>query len=341
MSIMVATGRGASAGVHIRQAEALELMEKVDTLVLDKTGTLTEGKPRLASVVAFPPFTEADVLRFAASLERASEHPLANAIVEGARERRVSLVPVSSFQSMTGKGVTGTVDGRVVLVGNTEITGMAAEAKRAESLRTEGQTVVLVALDGKLAGLLGVADPIKPSAPDALRALRAEGLHVVMLTGDSRTTAQAVARKLGIDDIEAEVLPAQKAEVVKRLRAEGHKVAMAGDGINDAPALAAADVGIAMGTGTDVAIESADIVLVKGDLRGILRARRLSQATLGNIRQNLFWAFAYNVLGVPVAAGVLYPAFGLFLSPMIASAAMSFSSVSVIANALRLRHADI
>jgi Cu+-exporting ATPase len=242
---------------------------------------------------------------------------------------------------MTGKGVTGTVDGRVVLVGNTEITGMAAEAKRAESLRTEGQTVVLVALDGKLAGLLGVADPIKPSAPDALRALRAEGLHVVMLTGDSRTTAQAVARKLGIDDIEAEVLPAQKAEVVKRLRAEGHKVAMAGDGINDAPALAAADVGIAMGTGTDVAIESADIVLVKGDLRGILRARRLSQATLGNIRQNLFWAFAYNVLGVPVAAGVLYPAFGLFLSPMIASAAMSFSSVSVIANALRLRHADI
>jgi len=316
-------------------------MEKVDTLVLDKTGTLTEGKPRLASVIAFPPFTESDVLRFAASLERASEHPLAHAMVEGARERGVSLVPVSAFQSMTGKGVTGTVDGRVVSVGNAEFTGAAAEAKRAEPLRAEGQTVVFVALDGKVAGLLGVADPIKPSAPDALRALRAEGLRIVMLTGDSRTTAQAVARKLGIDEFEAEVLPAQKAEVVKRFRAEGHKVAMAGDGINDAPALAAADVGIAMGTGTDVAMESADITLVKGDLRGILRARRLSRATLRNIRQNLFWAFAYNVLGVPIAAGVLYPPFRLLLSPMIASAAMSLSSVSVIGNALRLRSARI
>jgi len=341
MSIMVATGRGASAGVLVRNAEAIEVMEKVDTLVLDKTGTLTEGKPRLASVIEFPPFAEAEVLRFAASLERASEHPLANAIVEGARERSVSLVPVSAFQSMTGKGVTGTVDGRIVSVGNAEFTGAAAEAKQAEPLRAEGQTVVFVAVDGKLAGLLGVADPIKPSAQDALRALRAEGLRIVMLTGDSRTTAQAVARNLGIEEFEAEVLPAQKAEVVKRLRAEGHKVAMAGDGINDAPALAAADVGIAMGTGTDVAMESADITLVKGDLRGILRARRLSRATLRNIRQNLFWAFAYNVLGVPLAGGVLYPAFGLLLSPMIASAAMSLSSVSVITNALRLRHADI
>ena len=341
MSIMVATGRGASAGVLIRQAEALELMEKVDTLVLDKTGTLTEGKPRLASVVAFPPFTEADVLRFAASLELASEHPLAHAIAEGARERGVSQVPVSAFQSMTGRGVTGTVDGRVVSVGNAEFTGAAAEAKRAEPLRAEGQTVVFVTVDGKLAGLLGVADLIKPSAFDALRALRAEGLRIVMLTGDSRTTAQAVARKLGIDEFEAEVLPAQKAELVERLRAEGHKVAMAGDGINDAPALASADVGIAMGTGTDVAMESADITLVKGDLRGILRARRLSRATLRNIRQNLFWAFAYNMLGVPIAAGVLYPPFRLLLSPMIASAAMSLSSVSVIGNALRLRSARI
>ena len=340
MSIMVATGRGASAGILIRQAEALELMEKVDTLVLDKTGTLTEGKPRLASVIALPPFTEADVLRFAASLERASEHPLANAIVEGARERGVSPVPVSAFQSLTGKGVTGTVEGRVVSVGSAEFTGAAAEANRAQPVRAEGQTVVFVAVDGKVAGLLGVTDPIKPSAPDALRALRAEGLRIVMLTGDSRTTAQAVARKLGIDEFEAEVLPAEKAEVVKRLRAGGHKVAMAGDGINDAPALATADVGIAMGTGTDVAMESADITLVKGDLRGILRARRLSRATLRNIRQNLFWAFAYNVLGVPIAAGVLYPPFRLLLSPMIASAAMSLSSVSVIANALRLRHAD-
>jgi len=343
MSIMVATGRGAGAGagVLVRNAEAIEVMEKVDTLVLDKTGTLTEGKPRLVSVVAFPQFTEADVLRFTASLERASEHPLANAIVEGARERRVSLVPVSAFQSMTGKGVTGTVDGRVVSVGNAEFTGAAAETKRAEPLRAEGQTVVFVAVDGKLAGLVGVADPIKPSSPDALGGLRAEGLRILMLTGDSRTTAQAVARKLGIEEFEAEVLPAQKAEVVKRLRAEGHKVAMAGDGINDAPALAAADVGIAMGTGTDVAMESADITLVKGDLRGILRARRLSRATLRNIRQNLFWAFAYNMLGVPVAAGVLYPALGLLLSPMIASAAMSLSSVSVIGNALRLRSARI
>jgi Cu+-exporting ATPase len=341
MSIMVATGRGAGAGVLVRNAEALEVMERVDTLVVDKTGTLTEGKPRLASVIALPPFTEADLLRLAASLERASEHPLAHAIVEGARERAVSLVSVSGFQSTTGKGVTATVDGRTVSVGTAEFTRAAGEAKRAEPLGAEGQTVVFVAVDGKVAGLLGVADPLKPSAAETLRALRAEGLRIVMLTGDSRITAQAVAGKLGIDEFEAEVLPAQKAEIVQRLRAEGRKVAMAGDGINDAPALAAADVGIAMGTGTDVAMESADITLVKGDLRGILRARRLSRATLRNIRQNLFWAFAYNVLGVPVAAGVLYPAVRLLLSPMIASAAMSFSSVSVIANALRLRHAEI
>jgi Cu+-exporting ATPase len=341
MSIMVATGRGATAGVLVRNAQALELMEKVDTLVVDKTGTLTEGRPRLVSVIALPPWTESEVLRLAASLERASEHPLANAVVEGAHQREVPLVPVLDFRSTTGKGVTGTVDGRVVSVGTAEFTGAAAEAKRAESLRADARTVVFVAVDGKVAGLLGVADPIKPSAAEALRGLRSEGLRIVMLTGDSRTTAEAVARKLGIEQLEAEVLPPQKAEAVNRLRADGHHVAMAGDGINDAPALASADVGIAMGTGTDVAMESADITLVKGDLRGILRARRLSRATLRNIRQNLFWAFAYNVLGVPVAAGVLYPAFGLLLSPMIASAAMSLSSFSVIANALRLRRAVI
>jgi Cu+-exporting ATPase len=317
-------------------------MEKVDTLLVDKTGTLTEGKPRLASVTAFSPFTESDVLRLAASLELASEHPLAHAIVEGARQRGISLSPASEFESTTGKGVTSTVDGHVVSIGSAEFTGASAEAKEAEPLRAEGQTVVFVAVDGKAVGLLGVADPIKPSAADALRALRdEERLRVMMVTGDNRITAGAVARKLGIDEFEAEVLPARKAEVVQRLRAQGRIVAMAGDGINDAPALAAADVGIAMGTGTDVAMESADITLLKGDLRGILRARRLSRATLRNIRQNLFWAFAYNVLGVPIAAGVLYPIFGLLLSPMIASAAMSLSSVSVIANALRLRSAKI
>src|SRR5713226_6278144 len=345
MSIMVGTGRGATAGVLVRNARALEVMEKVDTLIVDKTGTLTEGKPRLVTVQAFPGCSDEDALRLAASLERASEHPLAHAIVEGARERGVALAPVSEFSSETGGGVKGRVEGREIWVGSArflESLGVSIEAanERAEELRAEGQTTLFVAVNGQLAGLVGVADPIRPSTTDALRMLREEGIRVVMVTGDSPTTARAVARKLGIDEVHAEVLPAQKSEIIARFRSEGRVVAMAGDGINDAPALAAADVGIAMGTGTDVAMESADIVLVKGDLRGIARARRLSRATMRNIRQNLFWAFAYNVLGVPVAAGVLYPVSGLLLSPMIASAAMSFSSVSVIANALRLRRAQ-
>jgi P-type Cu+ transporter len=342
MSIMVGTGRGAQAGVLIRNAEALESMEKVDTLLVDKTGTLTEGKPRLVTVVDAPGFTEADVLRLAAGLERGSEHPLAAAILEGARERAVAPAPVESFQSVTGQGVTGISDGRRVVLGNVRMltaegVDAAALMERAESLRAEGQTIMFLAVEGRLAGLVGVADPIKPSTREAIRQLQAQGLHVVMVTGDSRTTADAVARKLGLDDVIAEVQPAEKVAVVQRLQAEGRVVAMAGDGVNDAPALAQADVGIAMGTGTDVAMESADITLVKGDLRGIVRARRLSRATMRNIRQNLVWAFLYNALGVPIAAGVLYPWFGLLLSPMIASAAMSLSSVSVIANALRLR----
>jgi Cu+-exporting ATPase len=346
MSIMVGTGRGATAGVLVRNARALEMMEKVETLVLDKTGTLTEGKPRLVTVQAFPGFSDKDVLRLAASLERASEHPLAHAIVEGARERGAALAPVTDFASETGGGVKGRVDGHEMYVGSARFLAslqapIEAAKKRAEELRTQGQTTLFVAVDGKLAGLIGVADPIRPSTADALRALREEGIRVVMVTGDSWTTAKAVAAKLGIEEVQAEVLPAQKREIVARLRSEGRIVAMAGDGINDAPALAEAEVGIAMGTGTDVAMESADIVLVKGDLQGIVRARRLSRATMRNIRQNLFWAFAYNVLGVPVAAGVLYPVSGLLLSPMIASAAMSFSSVSVIANALRLRRAPL
>ena len=341
ISIMVGTGRGATAGVLVRNAEALEVLEKVDTLLVDKTGTLTEGKPRLVTVEAAPGFNAEEVLRFAAGLERGSEHPLATAVVEGARERGVAIAAVSEFRSITGKGVTGVVEGRPVALGNAALfaqLGIQADlAERAEAMRADGQTVLFVAVNGKPAALLGVADPVKATTPEALQALRAEGLRVVMVTGDSRTTALAVARKLGIDEVEAEVLPAQKSEVVTRLRAQGRIVAMAGDGINDAPALAAAHVGIAMGTGTDVAMESAGITLVKGDLRALVRARRLSRATLKNIRQNLFWAFAYNTAGVPVAAGVLYPVFGLLLSPMIASAAMSFSSVSVIANALRLR----
>jgi Cu+-exporting ATPase len=346
MSIMVGTGRGATAGVLVRNARALEMMEKVDTLVLDKTGTLTEGKPRLVTVQAFPGISDKDVLRLAASLERASEHPLAHAIVEGARERGAALAPVTDFASETGGGVKGRVDGHEIYLGSARFlaslqASIEAAKERAEELRTQGQTTLFVAVDGKLAGLLGVADPIRPSTADALRALREEGIRVVMVTGDSWTTAKAVAAKLGIEEVQAEVLPAQKREIVARLRSEGRIVAMAGDGINDAPALAEAEVGIAMGTGTDVAMESADIVLVKGDLQGIVRARRLSRATMRNIRQNLFWAFAYNVLGVPVAAGVLYPVSGLLLSPMIASAAMSFSSVSVIANALRLRRAPL
>jgi P-type Cu+ transporter len=347
MSIMVGTGRGAGAGVLIRNAEALEAMEKVDTLVVDKTGTLTEGKPRLVTVEALGGATGPEVLRLAASLEKASEHPLARAVVEGALERGSTPADVADFTSTTGGGVSGLVEGRRVSVGSGRyLEGLSvplpgAAAERAEALRAKGQTALFVALDGRLAGLFGVADPIKQSTREALRTLAQEGLRVVMVTGDSRTTARAVADELGIAEVEAEVLPAQKSEVVARLRAEGCRVAMAGDGINDAPALAAADVGIAMGNGTDVAMESAGITLVKGDLRGIARARRLSRATMRNIRQNLFWAFAYNLLGVPLAAGVLYPAFGLLLSPMIASAAMSFSSVSVIANALRLRRAEI
>ncbi|HEV2494023.1 MAG TPA: heavy metal translocating P-type ATPase [Terriglobia bacterium] len=342
MSIMVGTGRGATAGVLIKNAEALEVLEKVDTLVVDKTGTLTEGKPRLTSVVVAAGSSEQELLRLAASLERASEHPLAAAILAGAKERQLDLAAVEEFRSLTGKGVTGRVDGRAVALGNAQILselGIAPNglAERAEALRKEGQTVVFVAVDGRIAGILGVADPIKPSTLEAIRMLHAEGVRIVMLTGDSRTTAEAVAAKLGIDETVAEVLPAEKGEVVKRLQAAGRTVAMAGDGINDAPALAQAQVGIAMGTGTDVAIESAGITLVKGDLRGIARARRLSRATMRNIRQNLFFAFVYNSLGIPLAAGVLYPVFGLLLSPVIASAAMTFSSVSVISNALRLR----
>jgi P-type Cu+ transporter len=346
MSIMVGVGRGAQAGVLIKNAEALERMEKVDTLVVDKTGTLTEGKPRLASVAARPGFEEAQVLELAASIERGSEHPLAGAIVAGAQERGLVLQGATEFRSVTGKGVRGRVGPAEVVLGNhrlMEELGLTLEdlATQAEALRREGQTVMFLAVDGRPAGLIGVADPIKPSTAEALQALRREGIRVVMLTGDSRTTAEAVARKLGIDDVEAEVLPEQKGAVVKRLQAEGRVVAMAGDGVNDAPALAQAQVGIAMGTGTDVAIESAGITLVKGDLRGIVRARRLSRATMRNIRENLFFAFIYNTLGVPLAAGVLYPVLGILLSPIVASAAMTFSSVSVIANALRLRRLSL
>lgn len=341
MSIMVGTGRGALAGVLIKNAEALETMEKVNTLVVDKTGTLTEGKPKLMSVVALTGFDEGVVLWLGASLERASEHPLAAAIVKGAQERDIKLTVVSEFRSITGKGVTGSVEGRSVALGNLKLfEELHIDAgdlpARAESLRSDGQTVMLLAIDGKPAGLIGVADPVKASTLEAIRALHEEGVQVIMLTGDNRTTAEAVARKLGIDRIEAEVLPDQKAAIVKQLQAQGRFVAMAGDGINDAPALAQAQVGIAMGTGTDVAMESAGVTLVKGDLNGIVRAVRLSRATMRNIRQNLFFAFIYNVLGIPVAAGVLYPFFGLLLSPIIAAAAMSFSSVSVITNALRL-----
>lgn len=346
MSIMVGTGRGASAGVLVKNAEALEIMEKVDTLVVDKTGTLTEGKPKLALVQPLEGFGEAEVLVLAASLERASEHPLAEAIVKGAEGRKLDLAQVSDFKSLTGMGVSGMVEGRAVALGNLKLFGElgidAGELTvRAEALRSEGQSVMLLALDGRAAGLLGVADPIKASTLEAVRLLHAEGIEVIMLTGDNKATAEAVAGKLGIDRVEAEVLPEQKAVMVKSLQSEGRIVAMAGDGINDAPALAQAHVGIAMGTGTDVAMESAGVTLVKGDLRGIVRAVRLSRATMKNIRQNLFFAFVYNSLGVPVAAGVLYPVFGLLLSPIIAAAAMSFSSVSVITNALRLRHAEL
>jgi P-type Cu+ transporter len=339
MSIMVGTGRGATVGVLIKNAEALETLEKVNTLVVDKTGTLTEGKPQLVTIIGE---NESAWLRLAASLERASEHPLAAAIVAGAEKRGLKLAPATDFRSLTGKGVTGTVDGHAVAIGNEQLgVDFGKFKEQAQNLRQDGQTVMFVAIDNKPAGLLGVADPIKSSTPEAIRLLREEGIEIVMLTGDSRTTAEAVARKLGINRVEAEVLPDRKREVVQRLQQQGRFVAMAGDGVNDAPALAQAQVGIAMGTGTDVAMESAGITLVKGDLRGIVKALRLSRATMRNIRQNLFFAFVYNALGVPIAAGVLFPAFGLLLNPMIASAAMSFSSVSVIGNALRLRKVSL
>jgi Cu+-exporting ATPase len=342
IAIMVGTGRGAMAGVLIKNAEALEIMEKVDTLVVDKTGTLTEGKAKLIAVQAEAGFTEDEILRIAASLERASEHPLAEAIVKGAEEKGIDLVKANDFQSVTGKGVTGQVDGHTVAAGNVKLLeslgiSVGGLSQQADKQRAEGQTVMLIAIDGKAAGLIGVADPIKDSTAEAIRDLHAEGIRIVMITGDSHVTAEAVAGKLGIDAVHAEVLPEQKAELIKQLQAEGCIVAMAGDGINDAPALAQAQVGIAMGTGTDVAIESAGVTLIKGDLRGIVRARRLSRATMSNIRQNLFFAFIYNTAGVPIAAGVLYPFFGILLSPMIAAAAMSFSSVSVIGNSLRLQ----
>jgi heavy metal translocating P-type ATPase len=342
MSIMVGIGRGAQAGVLIKNAEALERMEKVDTLVLDKTGTLTEGKPKVVAIKTADGFNETELLRLAASVERSSEHPLGRAIVDVAAERKIELVPVSGFDSPTGKGAVGTVENKRIALGNarflTEL-GVATTAlePEAERLRSEGATAIFVVVEGKAAGIIAIADPVKEAAAPALAALKADGIAIVMLTGDNRTTATAVARRLSITEVEAEVLPDQKSAVIEKLRREGRVVAMAGDGVNDAPALAAADVGIAMGTGTDVAMESAGVTLLKGDLRGIVRARQLSRATMRNIRQNLFFAFIYNAGGVPVAAGVLYPTFGILLSPLIGALAMSLSSVSVISNALRLR----
>jgi len=350
MSIMVGTGRGATAGVLVKKAEALEVFGKVDTLVIDKTGTLTEGKPKLLSVLVVPPWSDGELLRFAAGLELSSEHPLAAAVVAGAEARGIARTPAGQFRSVTGKGVTGTVDGRRVAIGTAVFlrneVGVSSQSftqldEKAALLRREGQTTLFVAIDEQAAGLLGVADPIKASTRDAVQELRGEGIRIVMVTGDHRDTAEAVARQLGIEEFMAGVLPDQKGQIIADLKSQGRVVAMAGDGVNDAPALALADVGIAMGTGTDTAIASAGITLVKGDLRGLLRARRLSQSTMRNIRQNLLFAFLYNVIGVPVAAGVLYPAWGMLLSPMIASAAMTFSSVSVISNALRLRHVEL
>jgi Cu+-exporting ATPase len=349
MSIMVATGKAALSGVLFRNAEAVEVLREVDTLVIDKTGTLTEGKPRLTSVVTsveMPGMNEQTLVHLAASLERGSEHPLAAAIVAGAQERGIELSEAKTFESLTGKGVAGDVSGRQVSIGNQALLadlGVTTTdlTEKAEQLRLDGQTVMFVVIDGAVAGLVSVADPIKATTSEAIKQLHDEGIRVVMLTGDSETTARAVAGKLNLDEVVAEVLPDQKAEAVKRLQIGGHKVAMAGDGINDAPALAQADVGIAMGTGTDVAMESAGVTLVKGDLRGIVRAIRLSRATMRNIRQNLFFAFLYNAIGIPIAAGVLYPFSGILLSPMIAAAAMSFSSVSVIANSLRLRRVSL
>jgi Cu+-exporting ATPase len=342
MSIMVGVGRGAASGVLIRNAEALEAFEGIDTLVVDKTGTLTEGKPRLAAVVPLAGHTEDELLALAASLETASEHPLASAILAAAKAHGITAPAGSEFRTIPGKGVVGKVAGRAASLGNERLLaeaglGPGELAAKAEELRSQGHTVVFVVREGEMAGLLAVSDPVKPTTEAAIRALHADGVRIVMLTGDSGTAARAVAARLGIDEVEAEVTPDQKGDTVKRLQREGRKVAMAGDGINDAPALAQADVGIAMGTGTDVAMESAGVTLVKGDLMGLARARTLSRATMRNIRQNLVWAFGYNSVGVPVAAGVLYPFFGLLLSPMIAAAAMSFSSVSVITNALRLR----
>jgi Cu+-exporting ATPase len=346
MAIMVGTGRGATAGVLVKNAEALERLEAVDTLVVDKTGTLTEGKPQLSIVVSLEGQSEDHLIRLAASLEQGSEHPLAAAILEAARQRGIATAAVERFQAQPGKGIEGAVDGHRVLLGNITMireAGLVSETAtaRADELRRTGQTVMFLAIDGQLAGLIAVADPIKPTTAEAIDGLHAEGLRIVMLTGDSAVTARAVAERLHIDDVRAEVLPADKQKIIRELQAQGHVVAMAGDGVNDAPALAEAAVGIAMGTGADVAIESAGITLVRGDLRGILRARRLSRATMRNIRQNLFLAFIYNVVGVPVAAGVLYPFLGLLISPIWASAAMTLSSVSVIGNALRLRHAEL
>jgi heavy metal translocating P-type ATPase len=346
MSIQVGIGKGASVGVLIKSAEAMQRMEKVNTLVVDKTGTLTEGRPRVTMIVPGSDFTEDEILRLAASLERSSEHSLAIAIVHAANEHRAILVAPVDFESITGQGVRGRIDNRLVVLGNSRLmqagnVALGDLAAKADELRATGATALFIAVESKPAGIIVIADPIKPGTMAALDILRADGMRILMLTGDNRHTAEAVAKQLGITDIEADVLPDQKYDIIRKLRSEGHVVAMAGDGVNDAPALAEADIGIAMGTGTDVAIESAGITLVKGDLTGIVRARTLSRATMDNIRQNLFFAFVYNVVGVPVAAGVLYPAFGILLSPMIAALAMAFSSVSVVMNALRLRRLNI
>ena len=346
MSIMVGVGRGAQAGVLIRDAEALERMEKIDTIVVDKTGTLTEGKPSVTAIAMVKGGDEKELLRLAASVEKLSEHPLAAAIVAAAQARGIEIAKVTGFDSPSGKGAIGMVERKRIVIGNAKFLdelniATDALAKEAEAMRRDGATAIFVGVNGKLAGVIGIADAVKPSTPQALAALREAGLRIVMLTGDNRTTAEAVAKRLGITEVEADVLPERKADVVARLKGQGRIVAMAGDGVNDAPALAAADVGIAMGTGTDVAMESAGVTLLRGDLVGIVRARLLSQAVMGNIRQNLFFAFIYNAAGVPIAAGVLYPAFGILLSPMIAAAAMALSSVSVIGNALRLRHTRI
>jgi Cu+-exporting ATPase len=346
MSIMVGVGRGAEAGVLIKNAEALERMEKVDTLVVDKTGTLTEGKPSVVAIEVADGFEEQNLLGIAASLERSSEHPLAAAIVKAAEDRGLALVEPSGVDQPVGKGIVGVVDDKAIVLGNAGFleeydVGLGALAEAADRLRADGATAIYIAVNGKAAGVIAIADPVKETTAEALTALSEAGIKVIMLTGDNRVTAEAIARRLGIDDVEADVLPDQKSKVVQRLREQGRIVAMAGDGVNDAPALAAADVGIAMGTGTDVAIESAGVTLLRGDLLGIVRARHLSHATMANIRQNLFFAFAYNVAGIPVAAGVLYPVFGLLLSPIIAAAAMALSSVSVIANSLRLRFVQV